>query len=91
MSILIKNLICHAGVFYIVFLTLSRHGMYKLFMTGINEYMEDNLTSTTHESIYELYCYSGGLINVFINWNENGRKETTGELARILYNFYHSV
>ena len=35
-------------------------------------------------SVYDLYFYSGAMLNIFIKWEENGKKETPEKLAGII-------
>ena len=35
-------------------------------------------------SVYDLFFYSGAMLNIFIKWEENGKKESPEELAGII-------
>ena len=38
-------------------------------------------------SVYRLYYYSGALLNTFLKWEENGKQESTEEIAEIIASF----
>ena len=38
-------------------------------------------------SMYKLYSYAGALLNSFLKWEEDGKKEKVEDIARTLENF----
>ena len=50
--------------------------------------MSEYFTNPKNYSEYRLYCYSGGLLNTFLKWEENGCDCDAGEIARTLEELY---
>ena len=42
------------------------------------------LPKETTRSLYDIYYYAGGLLNTFLKWEENGKKERAEEVAKII-------
>ena len=72
------------------FLTLARHNLHSILFDGINDYMEEQFSENPKHSVYEMYCYAGGLLNAFLQWELNDKKEPAEEVAQTLYNLYLS-
>lgn len=70
------------------FLTLSRCGLHSILINSINNFMSEHFTNPKNYSEYRLYCYSGGLLNTFLKWEENGCDCDAGEIARTLEELY---
>lgn len=70
------------------FKTVTKQGFYSLLIDAINSFMTKNIYFDKND-LYELYCYSGGLLNIFIKWEENGKKEKPEEIAQIVYDLFH--
>lgn len=68
-------------------LELSRAGFYSMMINALNKYMVEQLLEEYDGNIYELYYYAGALLNVFIKWEEEGKKISAEELARIIEKF----
>lgn len=66
------------------FLTLSRANLHSLMLHAINEYMLRFVDPMYPRSTYELYYYAGALLNVFLKWEENGKKEPADELVAVI-------
>lgn len=66
-------------------LRLERSGCYNILIDGINQFLEKNYTPVFGGEIYNLYFYAGALLNVFMMWLKNGRKEHPSEIARIMH------
>ena len=49
--------------------------------------MSEHFTNPKNYSEYRLYCYSGGLLNTSLKWEENGCDCDAGEIAGLLKNF----
>ena len=72
------------------FLMIAKNKIYHILIDAINQFMTRYFYSEKY-NLYELYCYSGGILNIFIKWEENGKKEKPAEIARIVYNVYHHL
>lgn len=70
------------------FLTLAKHGLHSILLNGINRFMTENVHFSNKLSIYEMYCYSGGLLNTFLKWEENGKREKASDVAATVYKLY---
>ena len=70
------------------FKTVTKQGFYPLLIDAINSFMTKNIYFDKND-LYELYCYSGGLLNIFIKWEEDGKKEKPEEIAQIVYDLFH--
>ena len=71
------------------FLTLVHAGLYSIIIDAINEYMMTQVYPDYHGSVYELYYYSGAILNLFIQWNLQDKPETPEELAKTISAFVH--
>ncbi len=71
------------------FLTLARNQLHGILLDGINKFMEENVLSVTEFSLYQMYSYSGGLLNTFLKWEENGKEIPAEKVAMILYQLYN--
>lgn len=67
-----------------LFLKLVKAKLYSLIIDAVNEFMLEQISPSYDGSVYELYYYGGALLNIFIKWEENGKKETAEEIAEIL-------
>ena len=65
-------------------LTLRKSGQYCLLLNNVNRYFEEVVAPSYSGPLYDLYFYSGALLNAFVMWEENGKKETPEELAAIM-------
>lgn len=70
------------------FKTVTKQGFYSLLIDAINSFMTKNIYFDKND-LYELYCYSGGLLNIFIKWEQDGKKEKPEEIAQIVYDLFH--
>ena len=50
--------------------------------------MEENIQTVKRISVYELYSYAGGLLNTFLKWEEDGKKDSAEDVADMLYDLY---
>lgn len=71
------------------FQTLTKQGMHALLLDGINQFMLEHYSNRKNRSVYEMYCYSGGLLNCFLQWEENQKAESVEEITSILYKLYN--
>jgi AcrR family transcriptional regulator len=72
------------------FQTLADNGLHSILINAINQFMVKQLGSSTRYSIYELYYYAGGLLNIFLEWERNGKQETAEDLAHIIVSYLQS-
>ncbi|MBQ1899349.1 MAG: hypothetical protein II153_00430, partial [Erysipelotrichaceae bacterium] len=59
-----------------------------ILMDAVNEYMVKNILPQKKLHMYELYAYAGGLLNSFMKWEEDGKKETAHNVASMIYRLY---
>ena len=71
------------------FLTIQENHLHYILLDGINDFMLKYISGDTGHSVYELYCYSGGLLNTFLKWEEGGKKESPEEIAEVLFCLYN--
>lgn len=69
------------------FITLENSGLHSLIINTINNFMEENILKNYEGSIYELYCYAGALLNIFLKWEKSGKNISADELAQIIVDF----
>jgi len=69
------------------FLTLLDAGLYSIIINAVNQFMEEQVMPIYPRSVYRLYYYSGALLNTFLKWEENGKKESAEEIAEIIATF----
>lgn len=65
-------------------LTLVHADLYSVIIDAVNDYMTAEVFPSFPGSAYELYYYSGALLNVFIRWIDSGKQETADEIAGII-------
>ena len=68
------------------FLILAHANLHSLMLNALNDYMQKYLAPIYPRSIYELYFYAGALLNVFLKWEENGKKEPVEEMVQVILN-----
>lgn len=73
------------------FTTLSKQGLHCLILDGINQFMMEYFSHDSQHKVYEMYCYSGGLMNAFLKWEENGKSEPAEQIAQIIYDLFNKV
>jgi AcrR family transcriptional regulator len=71
------------------FLVLNRHGLYTVLIDAVNEYMMKNILPARKLHMYELYAYAGGLLNSFLKWEEDGKRESAHNVAMMIYRLYN--
>lgn len=72
------------------FKVIAKNNMYSILIDAINRFMTRYFYSDKY-NLYELYCYAGGILNIFIKWEEQGKKEKPEEIAKIVYDLYHHI
>ena len=40
--------------------------------------------------MYELYAYAGALLNSFLKWEEDGKKESAHNVAQMIYRLFNN-
>lgn len=71
------------------FLSLNRHGLYTVLIDAVNEYMMKNILPQKKLHMYELYAYAGGLLNSFLKWEEDGKRETAHNVALMIHRLFN--
>lgn len=66
------------------FLTLSANGLHSVMINAMNQFIENYIQKETQLSIYQMYSYGGALLNIFLKWEENGKKDSVQDIARTL-------
>lgn len=67
------------------FHVMIKANMYSIIIEAVNDYMIHEVHPTTNEPVYKLYYYGGAFCNLYIQWIENGKKESAEEIAHIIY------
>ena len=70
------------------FLILNANGLYSILIDAVNEYMMNNILPQKKLEMYELYAYAGGLLNSFMKWEEDGKREDVHNVALMIYRLY---
>ena len=70
------------GRFDKVILKLESIGCYKYIVDCFNDFFEEEYRSYFNDSVYDMYMYSGGILNVFFKWIHDGKKESARSIAR---------
>ena len=65
-------------------LTLCKAGQFCLVSEAVNTYFTERVMPLYTGSVYDLFFYSGAMLNIFIQWEENGKKESPEELAETI-------
>lgn len=73
------------------FLILNRNGLYTVLIDAVNEYMMKNIMPKKKLHMYELYAYAGGLLNSFLKWEEDGKRESAHNVASMIYRLYNRM
>ena len=51
---------------------------------AMNDYMSRRIMPKYKIPEYELYFYGGALLNVFLKWQQDGKKESAEEIAQTI-------
>ena len=70
------------------FTTMNQSGLYGILIKSVNQFMEEQFSADNPYSTYEMYSYAGGLLNAFLMWEENGKKESAEDIAALLHKLY---
>ncbi len=71
------------------FLILNAHGLYSILIDSVNEFMIKNIFPQKKLHMYELYAYAGALLNSFLKWEEDGKRETARNVAAMIYRLFN--
>jgi AcrR family transcriptional regulator len=71
------------------FLILNRSGLYTILIDAVNEYMMKNILPQKKLHMFELYAYAGGLLNAFLKWEEDGKKESAHNVAKMFWRLFN--
>lgn len=71
------------------FLTMATNHLHFILLEGVNDFMLKYIKHYAGHSVFELYCYSGGLLNTFLRWEEGGKTESPEEVAEVLFRLYN--
>lgn len=63
------------------FLTLSRHKLHAIMFEEINAFVLNHIFPEKEIAKYKLYAYAGALLNTFLKWEEDGKKEDLEQIA----------
>lgn len=69
------------------FHTLVVNRLHSIAFSAINDFMTRHVRAEKPVSVYRLYAYAGALLNSFLQWVEDGRKERVEDIAEALQVF----
>lgn len=69
------------------FHTLVDNKLHSIAFSAINDFMTTHIRTEQPLSVYRLYAYAGALLNSFLQWVEDGRKERVEDIAEALQVF----
>lgn len=72
------------------FMILNSHGLLSILIDAVNEYMIKNILPRKKLHMYELYAYAGALLNSFLKWEEDGKKESAHNVAQMIYRLFNN-
>ena len=72
------------------FMILNSHGLYSILIDAVNEYMIKNILPRKKLHMYELYAYAGALLNSFLKWEEDGKRESAHNVAQMIYRLFNN-
>ncbi|RGH08279.1 TetR/AcrR family transcriptional regulator [Firmicutes bacterium AF16-15] len=58
--------------------------LYHIILEAMNSFMMERIQPVYKIPPYELYFYGGALMNVFVMWEKNGKRETPEAIAKTL-------
>lgn len=71
------------------FLTVRARKLDSLLINSVNAFVTEHIHIEDETfSEYLLYSYGGGLLNAFMMWEVNGKKESAEEVAKMIYRLY---
>lgn len=70
------------------FLTMKEQGLYSVLMDSVNEFMLQHIHHRHEMSAYKIYSYAGSLLNCFLIWEQEGRKDLASDVAGMMYELY---
>lgn len=70
------------------FLTMKAKGLYDILVDGVNNFVSTKIPGADQVPGYKRYSYAGSLLNCFMMWEENERRDRAEDVAQILYDLY---
>ncbi len=71
------------------FILLKNHGLNSIMIDAVNDFMMKNIFPKKQIHIYEIYAYAGALLNSFLKWEEDGKKESAHDVALMIYRLFN--
>jgi len=71
------------------FMVLAKNNLHAIMLDGINRFMMEHIQTRKRLSVYKMYSYAGGLLNTFLKWEEEGKKDTAEDIAQMMYHLYN--
>lgn len=71
------------------FLTLAKSSLHSLMIHAFNDYIVRQIAPVYPRSSYELYFYCGALLNVFLEWEANGKQESVDDIVSVVCSCCH--
>ena len=69
------------------FLTLAKRRLHAIMFEGINDFVLNHIKAENVSSPYQLYAYAGAILNSFLKWEEDGKRESVEKIAEGLKHF----
>ncbi|MBR3645440.1 MAG: TetR/AcrR family transcriptional regulator [Lachnospiraceae bacterium] len=66
------------------FLGMSRAGLFNMLIDAVNKYMDDYIIPNYNVSPYEIYYCAGGIINMFLKWEEADCAVSAEDIAKCI-------
>lgn len=63
---------------------LKEIGFYSLIVSKINAFVLEHIPKNQKRFVYEAYYYAGALLNVFMKWEEDGKKVPASDIAAMV-------
>lgn len=70
------------------FLTMKKNGLYSILIDSVNRFVTEHIYTGEDALVYKAYSYSGSLLNSFLMWEEQGKKEKAEVVAGMIYELY---
>ncbi len=70
------------------FLVMKKRGLYSILINAVNKFCEEHIKFDNEIEVYKTYSYAGSLLNTFLMWEENNKKDKAEDVARTMYELY---
>lgn len=67
------------------FTVMKENGLHYIILDAMNQFMQS--IQITYEQTYEMYFYTGGLLNIFLEWESEKERKSADEIAEIINNY----